>query len=42
VSPVSWLMRLEEANPVPVEPHREDLLDHVGEPDLTQYVTDQC
>jgi hypothetical protein len=30
-------MRLEEANPVPVEPHREDLLDHVGEPDLNHY-----
>jgi hypothetical protein len=34
-------MRLDEANPVPVEPHREDLLDHVGDPDLTTvHVTD--
>ena len=35
LSPASdWLMRLEEAKPVPEDPHSEDLLDHVGVPDL--------
>ena len=41
LSPASdWLMRLEEAKPVPEDPHSEDLLDHVGVPDLHNVILD--
>ena len=37
-SPGSWLNLLELANPVLVEPHRELMLDQVGDPDLHKFI----